>query len=82
MNSFLVLIIIGAIVGALARLIKPGPQPMGILVTILIGIVGAFVGNYIGERISPDNTMHWILSVVVAIILVSIYAGATGRRSN
>jgi len=55
---------------------------MGILVTILIGIVGAFVGNYIGERISPDNTMHWILSVVVAIILVSIYAGATGRRSN
>jgi uncharacterized membrane protein YeaQ/YmgE (transglycosylase-associated protein family) len=74
------IILIGAIVGALARLVMPGTQPVGLLITILIGIVGAVIGNYIGEAISPDGTMHWILSVVVAVGLLIGYGAMTGRR--
>ncbi|MDQ4148918.1 MAG: GlsB/YeaQ/YmgE family stress response membrane protein [Actinomycetota bacterium] len=74
------LIIVGAIVGALARLVIPGPNPMGMLITIIIGIVGTLIGNYIGEAISPDGTIHWILAVIVAVLLTLGYAALNRRR--
>lgn len=80
MDGLLTIILVGAIVGALARLVLPGRQPMGILLTIGIGIVGAVIGNYIGEAISPDGTMHWILAILVAVGLLMAY-GAWARRT-
>ena len=74
------IIIFGAIVGALARLLLPGKQGIGMIATIVIGIVGALIGNYIGEAISPDGTMHWILAVIVAIALLMAYVGFMRRR--
>lgn len=78
--EIITLIVIGAIVGALARLVIPGPTPMGWLITILIGVVGTFIGNYVGEAISPDGTMHWILAVIAAVVLCFGYTALTRRR--
>jgi uncharacterized membrane protein YeaQ/YmgE (transglycosylase-associated protein family) len=71
------LIIIGLIVGALGRLINPGPDPMGILMTIVIGIASALlVGWLVGGGI-----LGFILAVVVAAVLVSLTARMFGPRT-
>ena len=82
MATFLTVLVIGAVVGALARLLLPGRQGVGMLATIVIGIIGAFIGNYVGEAISPDGTMHWILSVLVSIGLLMAYVGFATRRGR
>lgn len=82
MATILTLIVIGAIVGLLARALLPGRQNIGMLATLAIGIVGAFIGNYIGEAISPDGTMHWILAVLVSIGLLVAYVSVVGRRGR
>jgi uncharacterized membrane protein YeaQ/YmgE (transglycosylase-associated protein family) len=70
------LIIVGLIVGALGRLIHPGPDPMGILMTIVIGIASALlVGWLVGGGI-----LGFILAVIVAAVLVMLYARFTGPR--
>ena len=77
------LIVIGAIVGALARLLLPGKQAIGWVATIVIGIVGALIGFYIGRAIAPDSgIVHWILAVVVAIGILMAYVGFVGRRGR
>lgn len=81
MGNIITTLIIGLIVGALARLVLPGRQPMGILLTLLLGIVGAFIGNWIGNAINPgSDPMHWILSVLSAVVLLAIYGSVSGRR--
>lgn len=82
MDGILSAIIIGAIVGLLARAFTPGRQAIGVLWTILIGVAGAVIGNFIGEAISPDGTMHWILSVIVAVgLLIAYVAMSRGRAA-
>ena len=79
-------IIVGAIIGALGRLVVPGRQPIPIWLTILIGIVAAFIGTFIARAIGiPTQTsgIDWlelIVQVVVAAIGVAIVAGAYSRR--
>jgi uncharacterized membrane protein YeaQ/YmgE (transglycosylase-associated protein family) len=71
------LIIIGLVVGALGRLINPGPDPMGILMTIVIGVASALlVGWLVGGGI-----LGFILAVVVAAVLVSLTARLFGPRT-
>jgi uncharacterized membrane protein YeaQ/YmgE (transglycosylase-associated protein family) len=71
------LIIIGLIVGALGRLIHPGPDPMGFLMTIAIGIASALlVGWLVG-----GGVLGFILAVVVAAVLVALVARMTGPRT-
>lgn len=82
MATLISVIVIGGIVGALARLLLPGRQGIGWLATIIIGIVGSVIGNYVGEAISPDGTMHWILAVLVSIGLLMAYVGVVGRRGH
>ena len=79
-------IIVGAIVGALGRLVVPGRQPIPIWLTILIGIVAAFIGTFIARLFGVANTagIDWIeliLQIVVAAIGVSVVAGVYGRRN-
>lgn len=80
LTDLLIVIVIGAVVGALARLVMPGRQGIGMLMTIIVGIIGAVIGNYIGEAISPDGTMHWILAVVVSVGLLVVMSAFMGRR--
>ena len=66
--------IIGLIVGALAKLIMPGKDPGGCIVTILLGIAGALVGTWIGRIFAGENYVAgWIMSVVGAMILLLLY---------
>jgi uncharacterized membrane protein YeaQ/YmgE (transglycosylase-associated protein family) len=68
-------IVIGAIIGALARLVVPGPSPMGIALTILIGIVGAVIGGVIASAIGAGNIIAFIISVLVAAAGVALISG-------
>jgi len=77
-------IIVGAIVGALARLVLPGKQNISIVATILIGIVAAVIGTIIANAMGVGDTkgIDWIkllIQVVLAAIGVSIFAGTRSR---
>ena len=75
-------IIVGLIVGALRRLIVPGRQAMGILLTIVLGIVGALVGGYVGAALGGGALLVFILQVAVAALLVFLVAGMRGRTTR
>jgi len=79
-------IVVGLIAGALAKLILPGDDPGGIIVTILIGIVGAFVGGFVfslfgGAGVSGFNRWSILVATVGAIILLLIYRLVAGRTT-
>jgi uncharacterized membrane protein YeaQ/YmgE (transglycosylase-associated protein family) len=74
------MIIIGLIAGALAKLIMPGRDPGGIIVTILLGIAGALVGGFLFG--GSDNRVGLIGSVVGALILLGLYRLIIGRRAH
>lgn len=68
--------IIGLIVGVLAKLIMPGKDPGGFIITILLGIAGSFVGTFIGRALGmyqPGQAAGFIMSVIGAIILLALY---------
>lgn len=75
--------IIGLIAGALAKLIMPGKDPGGIIVTMLLGIAGSFVGGFLFKLLGVgggSNTAGLIGSVIGALILLAIYRLIVGRR--
>ncbi|MDF8265022.1 GlsB/YeaQ/YmgE family stress response membrane protein [Luteipulveratus flavus] len=74
-------IILGAIIGALARLALPGKQAMGWAPTIIIGIIGAFLGGIITRAIVGDGhgIITFIVSLIVGIVGVAIYTGMAAR---
>ncbi|HEY6206743.1 MAG TPA: GlsB/YeaQ/YmgE family stress response membrane protein [Chthoniobacterales bacterium] len=73
-NSIIAILVIGLIVGAIAKLLTPGRDPGGCIVTILLGIAGSFVGTWIGRMfMGPNYVAHWIMSIVGAIILLLLY---------
>lgn len=78
-------IIVGLVVGALARLVLPGKQNISIVLTILIGLVAAFIGGFIGNAIGSGGDgfsfITLIIQVILAVIGVSIVAGTQGRKS-
>ncbi|SDO05352.1 GlsB/YeaQ/YmgE family stress response membrane protein [Geodermatophilus sp. DSM 45219] len=81
------LIVVGLIIGALARLLKPGKQSMSILATMLLGVAGALIGGLIAGLLGTGgifelNVLGFILAVVAAVILVGIYAGTSGGRNR
>ncbi len=78
LSFVIVLAFIGLIVGAVARVLVPGPTPMGILGTIGAGIAGAFIGGFIGRLLfGPNLTNGWsfVLSVLAAIGVVWLVSG-------
>lgn len=77
-------IIIGLIVGVVAKLLMPGRDPGGFIVTILLGIAGAFVATWIGQAIGwyeAGEGAGFIVSVLGAILVLAIYRAAVGRRA-
>ena len=82
MAAIISTLIIGLIVGAIAKLLMPGRDPGGCIITILLGIAGAFVGTWLGQIFwGASYVAGWIMSVVGAIILLLIYRLIVGRRS-
>ena len=82
-GSIIGFVIVGAIVGVLARFVVPGEDPMGILGTIILGIVGAVIGGWAAGAIFKDTAgVDWIASVVAAVILVLAWRALAGNRSG
>lgn len=83
--SILLTIIIGAIVGALAKLIMPGKDPGGVIITILLGIAGSFVAGMLGHALGwyeAGDGPGIIASIIGAVILLAIYRAVAGRRTR
>ncbi len=78
-------IIFGLVIGALAKLIMPGRDPGGIIVTILLGIAGALLGGFVGRALGfyrPGEPAGWIMSILGAVLLLIIYRAVAGRRAR
>jgi len=83
MMSILGTIVIGFVVGLLARAVKPGDDKLGWIMTILLGIAGSFVATYVGVAMNwyrQGETAGWIASVIGAIVLLVLY-GLLRRKS-
>ena len=79
-------IIFGAIIGVLARIVLPGKQPYGFIVTVLLGVAGALIGYWLWGLIGEGNTfgidwIRWVISVAAAAILSLGYSAIT-RKSR
>lgn len=87
--TILTAIVAGLIIGALARLVLPGKQNIGIIMTIVLGIVGSFLGSWICYNLfgySNENggwqVIPFIVGVAIAAALIAIYVAIVGRRST
>ena len=85
--SIIGVIIAGIIIGLLGRLLLPGSQPIGLIVTVLVGIAGTLIGWWIAGLFGIEDTSgvdwwRWIISVIVAVILVAIVANVMGRNQR
>jgi uncharacterized membrane protein YeaQ/YmgE (transglycosylase-associated protein family) len=77
------ILLIGLIVGALAKLVMPGKDPGGTIITILLGIAGSFLANYIGRAAgwyAPNESAGFIASILGAVILLAGYRLIARRR--
>jgi uncharacterized membrane protein YeaQ/YmgE (transglycosylase-associated protein family) len=82
--SFIWALIIGVVVGAIAKLLMPGKDPGGFIVTMLLGIAGAFVGTWLGRALGlygADQSAGFIASIVGAVVLLALYRLFTRKRA-
>ncbi|MGH3797167.1 MAG: GlsB/YeaQ/YmgE family stress response membrane protein [Pseudonocardiaceae bacterium] len=79
------MILTGLVVGAIAKVIMPGKDPGGIIITILLGIAGAILGSWLGRLLgfNPNTGLlaSLIWSVIGAVIILGIYRLVAGRRA-
>jgi uncharacterized membrane protein YeaQ/YmgE (transglycosylase-associated protein family) len=82
--SILGWILFGLIVGALAKLVMPGRDPGGIIVTMLLGIAGAVLGGFVGRALGfygEGEAAGFIMSFIGAVVLLALYRAVIGRRT-
>ncbi len=79
-------IILGLLAGALAKMILPGDQPGGIIVTALIGVAGALIAGFIAQAIGFGDPLDeffdistWLAAIIGAIVLLAIWGAVAGR---
>lgn len=87
MGQIIGTIIFGAVIGVIARIVMPGKQPYGMVVTIILGIGGALIGYWIWGLIGNGNTfgidwIRWAISVAAACVLSFGYMAIAGRSST
>jgi uncharacterized membrane protein YeaQ/YmgE (transglycosylase-associated protein family) len=76
-------ILFGLVVGVIAKLLMPGRDPGGFIVTILLGIAGALIGGFIGRAMgfySENEGAGWLMSILGAIVLLALYRMMVRRR--
>jgi uncharacterized membrane protein YeaQ/YmgE (transglycosylase-associated protein family) len=76
-------LLVGLVVGALAKLFMPGRDPGGIIVTMLVGVAGAFLAGYLGKALGyyqPGRAPGFIASILGAMLLLFIYRLVIRRR--
>ena len=80
-------IVAGLVIGALARLLLPGDQKLGLVTTLLLGLAGSVIGGLIANALGTGdifelNVIGFIAAVVSAMVLIGIVAGTTGRGAK
>ena len=80
-------LVAGLIIGALARLIKPGKQNLGILATLGLGLVGSLIGGLIAQLFGTGsiwelNIIGFVLAVVAAVLLIGVAEGVAGNKKT
>ena len=81
------LIVIGLVIGAIARLIKPGRQKLGLLWTLLLGLAGALIGGLIASFLGTGdifelNILGFIVAVIAAFLLIGVAEAGAGRNKH
>jgi uncharacterized membrane protein YeaQ/YmgE (transglycosylase-associated protein family) len=82
--SIIAMIVSGLIIGVIAKLLMPGRDPGGFIITILLGIGGMFLGSYFGRALGfykPGQSAGWIVSILGALILLALYHLFVRRRA-
>ena len=87
LGFIIVLLLVGLVAGFLARAIVPGPDPMGVMGTIVLGIVGSFIGGFLGYVLFHKDATQGALqpagiigSLIGAVIALLIYRAVSGRN--
>ncbi|MBE1532680.1 GlsB/YeaQ/YmgE family stress response membrane protein [Actinomadura algeriensis] len=80
-------IVAGLVIGALARLIKPGKQRLGILATLLLGLVGSVIGGTIANMLGTGdiwelNVLGFVIAVIASVLLIGVAEGLSGRNKE
>jgi uncharacterized membrane protein YeaQ/YmgE (transglycosylase-associated protein family) len=77
-------IIFGVVIGVIAKLLMPGRDPGGFVITMLLGVAGALVGGFLGRAMGfygPNQGAGWIMSVIGAVILLALYRMMMRRQA-
>jgi uncharacterized membrane protein YeaQ/YmgE (transglycosylase-associated protein family) len=83
--SWIITILVGLIVGFIARAVKPGDDKLGWIMTAVLGVGGSFLANFVGQSMGwykQGDTAGWIASVVGAIVLLVIYGLVKGKSGG
>lgn len=78
-------LVTGLIIGALARLVLPGKQPIGVLLTIGLGLIGALLGGYVADSFTQNFWIILLVQIAVAAVLVAIlsaFLAGKGRKAS
>ncbi len=80
-------LVAGLIIGALARLLKPGKQSLGLLATLVLGVIGSVIGGSVAWVLGTGsiwelNVLGFVLAVIAAVLLVGVAEGMVGRKGD
>jgi uncharacterized membrane protein YeaQ/YmgE (transglycosylase-associated protein family) len=87
-GSIVLAVIVGAIIGLVARLVMPGKQNIGMIMTVVLGALGGLIGSWLASKFGYHNAnggVAWIpffAGVGVAVVLIAIWETVTGRRTG
>jgi len=78
-------LVFGLVVGAVARLIKPGKQHLSVLMTLLLGVVGSIIGGVIASLLGTGSIMELnflgaVIAIIAAVLLIGVFEGTAGRK--
>ena len=87
-GSIVLALVVGALIGLVARLVMPGRQNVGMIMTVVLGALGGLIGSWAAAKFGYHNAnggIAWIpffVGVGVAVVLIAIYESLTGRRTR
>jgi uncharacterized membrane protein YeaQ/YmgE (transglycosylase-associated protein family) len=85
MTNLIIMMVSGLVIGAIAKLLMPGKDPGGIVVTAIIGMVGSLLGTYIGRQFlgfGPNQVAGWPMAIIGSLILLGAYRLLFGSRRS